>query len=216
VTTISGPGFRADRRSRRLRGIVIALLTAVPWAPPGVDAGSWRRALAEDVVDLLAGLAAADAGIAAGSADRALAEAVAWPGMPVYEVPAPSPYAALQAAAQEGYELAAVVPADAPDLPGLLVGKLLQPLTSRLAAVAPAHGGGLIGLAARLPVPDWLPDVDLDAAAPEQIRAAAPRKAQVAVTPGWHRLRGPADLARLDPALEGWDTTRTLLSTGAR
>jgi hypothetical protein len=65
---------------------------------------------------------------------------------------------------------------------------------------------------ARLPVPEWFPDIDLDHAAPDDLRSAAPRKAVVAVTPGWHRLRGPADLARLDPALEGWDTTRALLS----
>jgi hypothetical protein len=30
-------------------------------------------------------------------------------------------------------------------------------------------------------------------------------------TPEWRRLRGPADLATLDPALEGWDATRALL-----
>jgi hypothetical protein len=194
--------------------IVIALLTPVSWAPPGMDHGLWRRALAEDVVDLLSTLAAAEAGIAAGAADRSLAEAVAWPGMPVYELATPSPCAALRAAAKDGYEMAAVVPADTPDLPGLLVGKLLQPLTSRIAAVAPAHGGGLLGVASRLPVPDWLPEIDFETGVPDEIRGAAPRRAQVAVTPGWHRLRGPADLARLDPALEGWDTTRTLLSSG--
>ena len=33
-------------------------------------------------------------------------------------------------------EMAAVLAADAPDLPGMLVGKLLQPLTSRVAAGA--------------------------------------------------------------------------------
>jgi hypothetical protein len=110
--------------------------------------------------------------------------------------------------------MGAVLAADAPDLPGMLIGKLLQPLTSRTAAVAPAHGGGLLGVASRLPLPDWLPQVDLDGGRPEDVREAAPRKALVAVTPGWHRLRQPADLARLDPALEGWETTRALLSTG--
>jgi hypothetical protein len=60
-------------------------------------------------------------------------------------------------------------------------------------------------------VPDWFPDLDLDTAEPLAVRAAAPRSGAVAVTPGWHRLRGPADLARLDPALEGWDATRALL-----
>ena len=163
------------------------------------------------MVDLVASLAAADAGIATAPADRALAAAVAWPGMPVYEVSPATPAAAFAAAAADGYEQAAVLPADVPDLPGLLVGKLLQPLGSRHAAVAPAVDGGLSGIATRLPVPDWFPDLDLDAARPDDLRSAAPRRAVVAETPGWHRMRGPDDLRRLDPGLEGWPTTRLLL-----
>jgi hypothetical protein len=198
-----------------VKRIVIALLTPVTWAPPGLDLQSWRRALAEDVVDLLNTLAVADSAIAAAAADRDLAASVAWPGMPVYELAAATPVAALRAATDHGYEMGAVLAADAPDLPGMLIGKLLQPLTSRIAAVAPAHGGGLLGVASRLPLPDWLPEVDLDRGRPEDLRDAAPRKAVVAVTPGWHRLRGADDLGRLDPALEGWETTRMLLSTGS-
>jgi hypothetical protein len=194
--------------------VVIALLNEVTWAPPGIGRADWRRALAEDVVDLLGTLAAAEPAIAVSPADRDLAAAVAWPGMRVYELPEATPVNAMRAAAEDGYELGAVLAADAPDLPGMLIGKLLQPLTSRTAAVAPAHGGGLLGVASRLPLPDWLPQVDLDGGRPEDVREAAPRKALVAVTPGWHRLRQPADLARLDPALEGWETTRALLSTG--
>jgi hypothetical protein len=197
-----------------VNGVVIALLGPVGWAPPGIGPENWRRALAEDVVDLLSTLAAAEPAIAVARADRDLAAAVCWPGMPVYELESASPVAALRAAAADGYEMGAVLAADAPDLPGMLVGKLLAPLTSRVAAVAPATGAGLLGVASRLPVPDWLPQVDLDSGVPEDLRAAAPRRAQVAVTPGWHRLRGPADLARLDPALEGWETTRALLSSG--
>jgi hypothetical protein len=191
------------------RRVVIALLGPVPWAPPGTDPATWRRALAEDVVDLIAALAAADAAIAIGPRERGLAAEVAWPRMPVYD--ADTPRAALDAAAADGYEQAAVLAGDAPDVPGLLVGKLLQPLTTRHAAVAPSTSGGLLGIAARTPVPEWFPDLDLDAAAPADLRDAAPRRALVAVTPAWHRLRGPADLARLDPALDGWDTTRALL-----
>nr|WP_205861673.1 nucleotidyltransferase family protein [Planosporangium flavigriseum] len=189
-------------------------MTEIAWAPPGVDLPTWRRALAEDVVDLLSTLAAAEPAIAVVRADRDLAAAVAWPGMPVYELERATPGNALRAAAADGYDMAAVLAADAPDLPGMLIGKLLQPLTSRIAAVAPAHGGGLVGVASRLPLPKWLPEVDLDAAEPEEVRAAAPRRAVVAVTPGWHRLRGADDLARLDPALEGWENTRMLLTTG--
>ncbi|RIV29846.1 hypothetical protein [Micromonospora radicis] len=116
-----------------------------------------------------------------------------------------------------GYEQAAVVAGDAPDLPGLTIGKLLRPLTSRPVAVAPVEGGsGLLGAAARLPVPSWLPSLDLDAAVPAAVRAVAPRPGDLAVTPSWHRLRGPADLARLDPALGGWENTRALLSGAGR
>ncbi|NJC69572.1 hypothetical protein HC031_07525 [Planosporangium thailandense] len=197
-----------------MRRAVIALLTEVGWAPPGIGREVWRRALAEDVVDLLSTLAAAEPAIAVGPADRDLAAAIAWPGMPVFELPEPTPLAALRAAADAGYAMGAVLAADAPDLPGMLIGKLLQPLTSRIAAVAPAHGGGLLGVASRLPLPDWLPPVDLDAGRPEELRAAAPRKALVAVTPGWRRQRGPEDLTGLDPALEGWEATRALLSFG--
>jgi molybdopterin-guanine dinucleotide biosynthesis protein A len=193
------------------RRIVLVLLTAAPWAPPGVDLVRWRAALAEDVVDLAASLAAADAGIVTVAADRALADAVAWPHMPVYEVDTGSVRAAFAAAARDGYEQAAVLPADVPDLPGLLVGKLLQPLGTRQAAVAPAANGGLVAVATRLPVPRWWPELDLDEARPDDVRAAAPRRAVVAETPGWHRLRGPDDLRRLDPGLEGWPTTRLLL-----
>jgi hypothetical protein len=192
--------------------LVIALLTPVRWAPPGVEVTGFRAALAEDTVDLLATLAQADAAIAATSADRPLAAAVAWPGMRVYELRTATPREALAAAAADGFDQAAVLVADAPDLPGMLVGKLLQPLTTRTVALAPATGApGLLGVAARLPVPGWLPDLDLDAADAVAVRRNAPRPTAVAVTPGWHRLRGPADLARLDLGLEGWDATRALL-----
>lgn len=192
-----------------VKRVVIALLAPVSWAPPGASAERWRKALAEDVVDLVASLAAADGAIAIGPDDVSLAADIAWPGMPVYG--AERPRAALDAAAADGYDEAAVLAGDAPDLPGLLIGKLLQPLGTRQAAVAPSRNGGLIGVASRLPVADWFPDLDLDGAVVADVRAAAPRRALVAETPGWHRLRGPADLARLDPALDGWDTTRALL-----
>jgi len=95
----------------------------------------------------------------------------------------------------------------------LQVGKLLRPLTSRTLAVAPAADGhGLLGVACRLPIPGWLPAIDLDAGSVGSLRAAAPSPAEVATAPGWHRLRGPADFAALDPAVEGWEATRSLLS----
>jgi hypothetical protein len=203
-----------------MRRAVIALLVPVPWHPPGVDPLAWRTALAEDLVDLLATLSEVEPAIATTAADRALAAAVAWPTMPVYEVPAATLTAAFLAAASDGYDQAAVLAADAPDLPGLLVGKLLRPLTTRTVAAAPATASGadsdarpgLLGVAARLPAPGWLPDLDLDQGSVAELRKAAPSRPEVVSAPGWRRMRGPADLATLDPAVEGWDATRTLLS----
>ncbi|MFY1634026.1 hypothetical protein ACN27F_12220 [Solwaraspora sp. WMMB335] len=205
-----------------MRRAVVVLLNPVHWSPPGIGLARWRAALAEDMVDLLATLSQIEPAIAGAGADLPLARSVAWPGTPTYELTEPTVNAALAAAAADGFDQAAVLAADAPDLPGLLVGKLLRPLTTRLVAIAPAEpvapsesvgaaGGGLLGVAARLPVPLWLPPVDLDDD-PETVRVAAPRRGAVAVTPSWRRVRGPADLPTLDPAVEGWETTRALLS----
>jgi hypothetical protein len=200
--------------------VVIVALAGVRWAPPGVDAAAWRAALAEDTVDLVQGLAGADAAIAAAPGDLALAEAVRWPTTRVYRLAdrvasdgfasdgftADVVAAALAGAAADGYLRAAVLCADAPDLPAMLVGKLLRPLTTRPVALAPAVGGGLLGVAATLPAPGWL------VAGPvEQVRAAAPHPSQVGLAPAWHRLRTPDDLRRLDAGLEGWEATRTLV-----
>ena len=192
--------------------LVIVLLTPVRWAPPGVDPADWRAALAEDTVDLLAPLPQVETAIAADPADLGLAGSIGWPSMKVYELKHATFRAALQAAADEGHERAAVIVADAPDLPAMLVGKLIRPLTTRDVAVAPALDGGLFGVAARLPVPDWLPELDTEDGDVRLARAAAPEPTRVAATPAWHRLRGPLDLSRLDPALDGWETTRALLS----
>lgn len=195
------------------RRVVIALFGPVPWAPPGVDRQNWRAALAEDLVDLLATMSEVEPAVGVTAPDRSLADQVVWPGMTIYDLPDRTANAAFAAAAADGYEQAAVVAADAPDVPGLVLAKLLRPLTTRPVAVAPNRGatGGLLGAAARLPGPDWLPRIDLDTADATVLRSAAPRPAAVAVTPAWRRLRDPADLATLDPAVEGWETTRALL-----
>ena len=116
---------------------------------------------------------------------------------------------------------AAVLAADAPDLPPLLIGKLLRALGSQprgQIALCPAEGGGLVALAAWLPAPGWLAGVhtgpgselDVDDIA-ERLDGAAPRRGAVRTGPGWRRIRSAADVARLDPGLEGWDATRDLL-----
>lgn len=193
------------------RRVVVVPLTVPSWCPPGVEPDSWRRALAEDVVDLLATLAEVTPAVAVLAGERALADALVWPGTRVYEVPALTSGAIFEAAGRDGYEQAALLAPDAPDLPGMLVGKLLRPLSSRPVSVAPSGTGGLLGLAVRLPVPEWLPSVDLEAAV-EDLRKAAPQPGRVAMATGWHRLTGPDALNRLDPGLEGWEATRALLS----
>jgi hypothetical protein len=195
-----------------VRRVVAVLLVPVVWSPPGVELMAWRTALAEDVVDLLARLAQAEAAIAATAEDRKLAEEIAWPGMRIYEVPAPTYLPVLAAATADGFDQAAVIAADAADLPGMILGKLLSPLDSKAVAVAPGGpGNGLLGVATSLPPPTWLADYDLDTATAQLLRKTAPHPGDVTSTPEWRRLRGPAELATLDPALEGWENTRSLL-----
>jgi len=175
-------------------------------------------AMLEDVVDLVEAMSEVEAALAlpVGAGDDV--RAVTWPGMPVVSVPAtPSVSDVLDALSAIGADEAGVVCPDAPDLPALLLGKLHSALTSAEVAVCPADGGGLVAMAARLPVADWLravanqvdPDNEkiLDA-----LGRVAPRRA-LNVGSGWHRLRRPEDVVRLDPGLEGWDATRTLLSS---
>jgi hypothetical protein len=129
----------------------------------------------------------------------------------------------LDALAGLGASQAAVLAADTPDLPPLLIGKLFRALgAGRRAGVAvcPADGGGLVALASWLPAPGWLAGVvpapgaaelDLGDIA-ERLRTAAPSRGTVRSGPGWHRMRSPSDARRLDPGLEGWEATRELLS----
>jgi hypothetical protein len=194
-----------------VKRVVVALLVPVPWHPPGSDARAWRAAMAEDVVDLLAMLAQAEPAIAATAADRALAEEIAWPGMRIYEIPAATVLPVFEAAAKDGFDQAAVIAADAPDVPGMILGKLLRPLENKAVAVAPGGAEGLLGVATSLPAPDWLVDHDLDTASAMLLRRTAPNPVDVTSPADWRRLRGPADLATLDPALEGWENTRALL-----
>jgi hypothetical protein len=200
------------------RRIVVVALARPTWSPPGFDRAVWRRALADDVVDLLATLAEVEPALAVVPADRPLADAVAWPSMRVYVLPTLDASGVFGAAASDGFEQAAVLAADAPDLPGMTIAKLLRPLTTRPVAAAPDAGAptGLLGLASCLPTPEWLPTVAFDDATVASIRAAAPLATDVIGTPGWHRLRTSAALARLDPALDGWEATRALLSAGSR
>lgn len=187
------------------------------WSPPGVPRERWADALLEDSSDAAAALDRVQVAVLTTPARRAAVEALLWPGTPVWTAPAPGADAAWLAAAADGAESAVLVAGDAPDLPGLLVGKLFRALGRADVAVCPAEGGGLVAAGVRLPAAGWLDGaVDLDAPdALDRLATAAPSRRALGTGPGWHRLRGPADLARLDPGLEGWPVTRLLL-TGRR
>ena len=186
---------------------VVAVLAAAASDPLSL-------AMLEDVVDLVEAMQEVEAALAvpAGAADAV--RTVTWPGMPVLEVPpAATVCDALDALAGLGADEGAVVCPDAPDLPALLLGKLHSALTSAEAAVCPADDGRLVAVATRLPVPQWLralaPGLD-EPDVVRRLRDAAPRRT-LHVGPGWHRIGGPVDAARLDPGLEGWEATRALL-----
>ncbi|WP_243716805.1 hypothetical protein [Actinomadura sp. KC345] len=186
--------------------------------PPGIDPGEFRLALLEDTYEVVDGLELVTSALVLDPPGQPDAEAVTWPGTPVVrESTLAGAFAALHAL---GAGAAALVAQDAPDLPPLLIGKLFRALGSAPSAACRADGAagpdGLVALAARLPLPEWLDtalrEVDLDTPdALDRLRAAAPRPGLVPQGPAWHRLRTSADLRLLDPGLEGWENTRALL-----
>jgi len=189
-------------------------------APPGVDPDRWRWALVEDTLDLVSALRSVrPVAVVVDPTDVEAVAALTWPGTKVLPLPSGTPAdqlaaAALDALAGLGAELGAVLAADCPDLPGMLVGKLFSALEDAPVSVSPARDGGFCGVAARLPVPDWARAAPLDLDAVDglaRLHAAAPRKA-VVVGPGWHRLREPLHIRYLDANLEGWDAVRAVLS----
>jgi hypothetical protein len=195
------------------RRIAIAMLGPPRFTPADLDPHSWRLALADDVLDVLATLAEVAAAVAVAVDEAPLAREVGWPGLHAYAVPVLDVPSVLAAAHADGYDQAVLLAADAPDLPGLVIAKLLRPLSTRPVAAAPDLSApvGLLGLAATLPAPSWLPATGLDELTPQSLRRLSPQVTDVAPAAGWHRLGSSADLARLDPRLEGWDSTRSLL-----
>jgi len=196
------------------RVVVLVVPDRGTWAPPGRDTEAWRLALAEDTYEVLAGLDRVDVAVAVvGGDEAAVAEVrdLTWPGTPVYGVGAARPV--LEAVELAGPAAAVVaVSYDVPDLPGLLIGKLFRALSTADIAVTPAEDGSLAAIGVNVPTADWValasPTFDTALASLEAVK---PRRHAVAIGPGWHRLRSAADIARLDPGLEGWDATRSLL-----
>lgn len=196
------------------RVVVVVVPAAGTWAPPGRDPDAWRLALAEDTYEVLAALDRVDVAVAVAGGDEAtVAEmsALTWPGTPTYAVDARRPV--LHAVELAGPAAAVVaVSHDVPDLPGLLIGKLFRALSTADIAVTPSEDGSLAAIGVKPPVADWVAEVAPTFDTPlSDLEARKPRRHAVAIGPGWHRLRSNADLARLDPGLEGWDATRSLL-----
>ncbi|MEV8630285.1 hypothetical protein AB0395_01375 [Streptosporangium sp. NPDC051023] len=183
--------------------------------PPGVDPARFLTAVAEDTYELVSGLDFVTPVLVTSVPGM---EEIVWPGTPVLEIPDLSGAVLVRAAFEAISEAlpygrqAVLLSGDAPDLPPLLIGKLFRELGRAALAVCPAAEGGAVAIAAHLPYPGWA-EVGLDDPEPvKALRARAPGPRTVATGPGWHRLRAPGDVHRLDPGLEGWDNTRALLS----
>lgn len=192
--------------------VVLARYDAAGATPPGIDPAAFARACLADTYEVASDLVDVASAIAG---PPEVAELL-WSGSVRYPQDSlPDLVAACAAVADE----LVLVPADVPDLPGLVLAKMLKVLHRTDVAVAPERGGpGCVALGLRLPAAGWLPlaDLDLDLDPRSRLELAAPRRSAVAATADWHRLRGPAAVHRLDPRLEGWEETRALLATGGR
>jgi hypothetical protein len=175
-------------------------------APPGVDPGDFLEAVAEDTYEIVAGLELVTPVLITSVPGL---DTIVWPGTEVITIAEDEPLRHILTRLDA--DQAAVVSADAPDMPPLLIGKLFRELGRAEITICPAENGGAVAMACALPAPAWA-DPDLDAHdVVKELRAQAPGPRRVATTPGWHRLRTPQDVDRLDPGLEGWDNTRALV-----
>ncbi|MEU6717681.1 hypothetical protein ABZ897_39980 [Nonomuraea sp. NPDC046802] len=175
-------------------------------APPGVDPAKFLEAVAEDTYEMVAGLELVTPVLITSVPEL---EEIVWPGTEVITIKDDEPLKSILGRLHA--DQAAVIAADAPDLPPLLVGKLFRELGRAEITICPAENGGAVAMACALPPPAWAdPDLD-DAGIVTTLRAQAPGPRRVATTPGWHRLRTREDVERLDPGLEGWDNTRELI-----
>ena len=200
-----------DQAARRRVAIVLARYGASRAAPEGIDSSAFASACLLDSYEVVADLI----GVASGIAGPGSVADMLWPGalhLPT-DIMVPTMAEQLSEVADE----LVVVPADLPDLPGLVLAKLFKVLHRTDIAIAPEQGGdGCAAIGVSLPLADWIPHdaFDLDHNPFERLSAAAPGKNRCTLAPAWHRLRAPNDIRRLDPGLEGWEETRALLAVG--
>ncbi|HEY9293638.1 MAG TPA: hypothetical protein VIP98_20360 [Microlunatus sp.] len=186
-------------------------------APPGIEAGQYGDACLTDSYEAIAAMSGIHAGLAG---DSAVLEEIRWPEDPVIKTDGRSARAVVERLTSDDHDHAPteliMVPADLPDLPEMIIAKIAKALLRADVALAPQNGGdGLAAAGVRLPWPAWLDrDLDLDHDPYAELSDIAPRRNLVVRTPGWHRMRSPESVHRLDPGLEGWDNVRMLLSTG--
>ena len=197
------PGVRVPE-VRRL-AVVLSHLRAVP--PPGVKADSFAAACRSDTYEVLAGLEGVTSGIAGSVAEADLL----WPDSVLV------PESSIRGVAEWAtgrFEALALVPADVPDLPQLVIAKVFKSLIRAQLCWAPERDGpGAVALGLQLPWPSWLPaSLTLNDDHYPDLAARVPDRRWLTRGPDWHRLRTPASTDRLDPGLEGWEETRALLS----
>jgi hypothetical protein len=199
--------------ARRRAAVVLARYAASDATPEGIDPDAFAAACLLDSYEVVADLIEVRSGIAG---PASVAEML-WPGAIHLPPDITVPTMARQLS-DEADELV-VVPADVPDLPGLVLAKLFKVLHRSDIAIAPERiGTGCVAIGLSLPLADWIPEdaFDLDRNPFTRLSAAAPRRSRCTLTPAWHRLRTPADVKQLDPGLEGWDETRALLAAHSR
>jgi hypothetical protein len=198
-----------EQAARRRAAVVLARYDASRAAPPGVDSSAFAAACLLDSYEVVADLI----GVTSGIAGPASVAEMLWPG--ALHLPADITVPTMARQLSEVADELVVLPADLPDLPGLVLAKLFKVLHRTDIAIAPERGrDGCAAIGLSLPVADWVPDdaFDLDDNPFERLSAAAPRRSRCTLAPAWHRLRTPNDLRRLDPGLEGWEETRALLA----
>ena len=195
-------------RRRRL-ALVLAAYGAEAAAPAGIEPASFARACLADAYEVLADLS----GVQSGIAGPGWTADLLWPG--ALHVPEPGNIGELAAALTGEVDDLVVVPADVPDLPGLVLAKVFRVLPRvELAVAAEADGDGCVALGVSLPLADWISSdlLDLGRSPIDRLRADRVPRSRWAVAPPWHRLHSPEDLRRLDPGLEGWEETRAMLA----
>jgi hypothetical protein len=188
--------------------VVLARYGASSAAPEGIDPASFAAASLLDCYEVVADLIGVKSGIAG---PPSVADML-WPG--ALHLPTDITVGAMAEQLGGVADELVVLPADLPDLPGLVLAKLFKVLHRTDIAIAPERAGtGCAAIGVSLPLAEWIPDdaFDLDHNPHPRLSTIAPRRSRWALAPAWHRLRTPADVSRLDPGLEGWEETRALL-----